>query len=427
MFTVAPISGLFLDIYAGGDDNKAGESASPTPTSTKTPKTSERTDGARVIARSGDTGKVLWTSAPLSILVEPEPPTLKVINTAGGEFVIVVRRGNTPDEALAKSAKVVVVDSFPVVGSGLEVAPTRHIQRFVEGRLDSSAVVVGNGGVLFAESSVGPLGAIEAGNSWDPVDGSNQRFVATTTKRSKCLDGLPCEVRTAPIELTSSGMLSLIDAKCDRIDFSDACLRGFGVSDRWNSEAVAPQGRPLGAPIAVTGTAVIAAWWQVTKRDTRPSVLYVAHDLATGAAVASTECVVEIDLAQNRAGLPLTAASSPDNRYVVAGPLAFDLSAGKAVCLGKDPLSKTVILKSVGDSGIAYGTVQQESAANHFVDRDAPPAVVSAPVATGEVQAFSADTSVPESIAGPGIGIFRPVTAPRDPPSTRIGVYPKSR
>ncbi|MEV7060932.1 hypothetical protein AB0N95_36465 [Streptomyces microflavus] len=87
---------------------------------------------------------------------------------------------------------------------------------------------------------------------------------------------------------------------------------------------------------------------------------------------------------------------SPNGRYVVVGPVAFDRKQKKGFCLDWDSERnrKGISLTSVTDNGMAYGTVEESD----------PQVLVQVPLDTAEPKVLSPNTIFP-IMQGDGYGL----------------------
>ncbi|HSA51321.1 MAG TPA: hypothetical protein VLH10_14605 [Yinghuangia sp.] len=412
VFVAAQSGGLLLDIFAVGNsaEQALDEAASATPTGDEeTPSESpspsaEESSGAGpssvLIARDAADGHVVWSSTPLRRIVAERPPLLRVAQTDQGLYAVVVRTGGLPANGVARARQLVVIDSFPLVGAGTERAPARHVEHMVDGSPDDVDTLVGEGGVLitgFAERDEAPATVL-----WDPLTGVLSTLPPGPTRPMPgCSSEFRCEIQEQPLFPTGAGMLFREDT--ENSDLSES-LR-FGVSGRWNSAQVAPQGRAESTILAVTGTAVLAAWR--AGEDQTP--LYAVHDLLSGAILASAECagttpdstaVVEalFDTERDAVDLDTAAQVSSNGRYLVSDFFAADLSGRTATCFTGDRENRSVSFLSVDDRGVGYATLRDD-------DNDTPDVAV-VQTRTKRVDALPVGTSAPIAITSTGSGVF---------------------
>ncbi|WP_439678989.1 hypothetical protein [Embleya sp. MST-111070] len=401
VYVVAPKVGALISVDGRGDIPSA-QAKSRTPTKTA------------VIARGASDGKVWWWSKPVLPLRDQSTPSLTLVTIRDVEYVVLVRVGTIPEDGLVRARRVVVTDSFVVTSSGRDVAPHQHLVRDVSERLTEVPTRVGSGGVLFPDdTSSRQRGAIDKGVLWNPETGESTPVGVDGPTSRRCLLGATCSMLSFPLLPTWAGMLNETwqaapgqktgtpPERC-RSTYSrtNPCARGFEVAGRWNSGSVAPQGRALGVPVSVTDTAVVAAWWTPAEGNTPQEVLYVVHDLITGAALAQVPCRTARDDKPDDQHPLLVGRHSPDTRYLVVGPLAVDMR-GTAVCHSQDDRNNEVELASVSDTGIAYGTIRSSA------DRQRGTAGLAAlNVATGAIDTLPQGSRIPVAITASGVGVF---------------------
>ncbi|NUU24364.1 MAG: hypothetical protein HOV68_23100, partial [Streptomycetaceae bacterium] len=90
--------------------------------------------------------------------------------------------------------------------------------------------------------------------------------------------------------------------------------------------------------------------------------------------------------------------ASAQQRYLIVESLVFDLSARTAACYAGDDHIRGVALTSVGDNGVAYGTLRD--------DEDGKPDPVLVRLATRAVEPLPEGTLLPQLITRGGVGLF---------------------
>lgn len=386
-----------------------------------------------VVARGAGDGKVWWWSKPVTQLQDQERPILSLITVRDTEMIVLMRLGTIPEDGLNRARRVVVADSFVAASSGRDVIPRQHLVRDVPEGTTEMPARVGDGGVLFRDGGdrreEGPFGR---GSLWNPDTGEVSPTGPTGPTPRRCLLGSTCTMLSYPMSPTAAGMLNetwqTIDSKDEnglpdtcRVYSSrdEACGRGFEIAGRWNSGSVAPPGRALGVPVSVTNTAVVAAWWTPAAENQPQEVLYVVHDLVTGAALTQTPCHTARDDTPDEYHRLLTARHSPDTRYLVVGPLAVDMR-GAAVCFAQNDRNNAVRLESVSNAGIAYGTIQSSDGSNKL---NAGRAALN--IATKGIEALPAGVRPPSFLTASSVGIFvTRNTEGREPFDTTLTMYP---
>lgn len=416
-YAVAPKAGVVVDVHdASKDESFQPPRGGP---STPPPRPSKAPEGAIVIGRDARTGAVLWSSQPPDTLLKQASPELRVVDTDNGEYVLLVRRGTTPESGRVRAQRVVTIDAYPTAGSGNQVKPTAHFQRDVEGSEKDAVLRIGDTGVL-----VTPVGTRTEGRQtsilWNPVTGTSIDVDTTTTTTESCPDRPSCEVVTQVLASTRAGLLTQSSsAGTASGTLCENCMRTFAVSGRWSSKEVAPADHPMGVPLATTSTALVAVWW---KRGRNPAsgdpVVYTVHDLVTGGVLTSVQCTVFPDLLRKGKELPLIPTRSPNERYLAAGPLVADVSAGRAVCLGPDAKLKGVTFSTVTDRGLAFGTLEETEVDKRL--KDMPPLGATLDIATGRTEVLPDATVAPFGPLIAGMALFR---SPSDKTRDRIVLY----
>ncbi|WP_436775596.1 hypothetical protein [Yinghuangia sp. YIM S09857] len=406
-YAIAARAGVFVDVSTRSSPRASAPpsaSASPSPsaatgTASPPPKKSasptKGKDGGVVddllTARGFADGKVKWSSKPLLPLAEQRDTMVRVVNTAQGEYVVVVRTGVIPASGVLRSRPVTVVDSFPAGLRGPDQASAQHFERDLVSDSDKTKAVIGDGGVLFPGVADGSEKRVGDGLLWNPVTGAATPASAGDFRQGGCDEEDNCPVQDVPRVPTSAGLLTR------EMPFSPRPR--FGIVGGWSSDAIRPQGQSWGEPIRAVGTMLVVAW----RAEGSTTVLYAAHNLGTGALVASVTCAPP----EGEDGSPSRemtddhrAAMSPQGRYLVADSVSFDLSAGTAKCLDGDELVRGVSFVSVGDDGVAYGILLEDE------DEDDDDDPVAVRLSTGKVDPLPAGTLVPRAVATSGVGMF---------------------
>lgn len=415
-YDIAAAAGLFVDVYALGETEKEaikaketstpGASRSPSKTSSAEPSSSpsagDPANGSVVVGRSITDGSVVWTSAPLKGLTDQKRARLRVIDTPRGAHVVVVRVGIIPALGMDRLQRRVVVDVFPVVAAGPDVVAMTHAEIPVEELLDDEDVAIGDGGVL-VKGRVDGRGGIGPGALFEPLTGQVTPAPPGLSREiTDCGGSNTCRLQYVATLPTAFGMLA--------IEYPERLENRFAVGDRWASEKVAPKDKPNGTVMAVSPTAIVVAWRAA--KDDPP--LYLVHDLATGAVIATADCppAAKTDSGALRwgaedtsgtRGIAEVAHTSPNGRYLVAGPLVVDLSGGVAKCRGIDSTTRGVLFTTVDNKGTAYGNLIDPDARTNN-GRQQESVVVHSPFVQNE--ALPPGNLVPEAVSATGVGVF---------------------
>ncbi|MGW0661931.1 hypothetical protein [Streptodolium elevatio] len=369
VFAVSPAAGVTVDLYAA-----------------------DLEDGNLpvVIARRITDGTVAWTSTPLKVLDTDDLPTVRIVDAGQGLYAVVVRVGTLPADGVSRARQLVVADSFRLVGDGPDKAPAQHLEHVVEDAADVG-IAVGDGGVLITpprpRTEEPPPTTV-----WDPMTGATADvpYSAEHPAAGCPADSWTCMVRDTPRAATAVGPLFVEQA-------SSSGGFAFGIMGRWRSPQVAPPNRGQGTVVGLSRTVVVAMW----RTDENSPPLYAAHDLATGAVLASAECAAGTEATKvltDELDLSAETHVSPQGRYLVSGPFAVDLSGRKAVCVAGNADARGVYLTAVDDKGTAYGRLLDDD------DETKDFAVVH--TATGKVDALPEKVLAPSAVTGNGTGIF---------------------
>lgn len=170
-------------------------------------------------------------------------------------------------------------------------------------------------------------------------------------------------------------------------------------------------------PAATTNTGIVGSWngdaygvadgnllvgWSTGGKFGAPNdPLWSVHDVRTGKLRASMICAHDVADANEVRDYPVI--TSPDGRYLAAGPVVFDLKRGKGTCLEGDGDRKTIALAAIRDDGTAYGAVLGKSAAS---GSQAVVAELDLATGTGEPKVLDAGVRVPYLTSVKGSGLF---------------------
>jgi len=179
--------------------------------------------------------------------------------------------------------------------------------------------------------------------------------------------------------------------------------REFWVQDGWFSRDVAPKGTDprSGIPTSVIRGQLLAKW-QLAKGSKHAAThdLWTVHDLDTGKALASVEC----SKPAIKPGQYPQLVAAPSGGFLVAGPLAFDLTTKRGFCFEGTDGAKPLTLVSVSDEGIAYGAANARNAGDVLAGGGTPVAVA---VRSGSTGALPSNVRVPGELTADGVGLFR--------------------
>ncbi|MFI1768908.1 hypothetical protein ACH41H_43700 [Streptomyces sp. NPDC020800] len=283
-----------------------------------------------------------------------ETPGVEAVRQDGREYLAVWAQGTDSGDALNKPQQVVEVDIYPVDTSGATAAPA-HVVKVPIGEYSGVARA--------RDGGVGLLISAENGDESVSVDmrtGQLKHYPSTTKLGEPTCGAIGC-VTSEVKALTSHGPV-LANS-----------VGGFGVPGVWNSSRVVPPGAETHdyaqykstAHFAVSGH-LIASWSAADNGND----IWAVHNAETGRVEASTKCSAT-DLSE----WDTPSALSMNGRYLLAGPLAFDLTSGKGYCFASSGTSRQIQMLSVDDDGQAYGIAQGEDTAAG--------ASVSVPMSTG--------------------------------------------
>ncbi|MFF3430700.1 hypothetical protein [Streptomyces sp. NPDC002602] len=365
-------------------------------------------NGYTVEARAADTGKPRWFSGPWN---PPTPvegaqgdaesgrageiPDVMTIEQDGREYLLAYAHGMRGKDSLHEGAEVVRLAVYAADASGSSVKPLREID--VPVSADPGEVRVGSTGgrilVAWGSDEAFP----ESAAAVDVATGKVDAYEKPNGMLPQCATTVACA--------TSHVMAATADGPL--VGMSTG---GFGIPGRWFSDAVRPSGiKPQtglvglwnGHVYGVAGGHVLAGWSTGGTFGAPNAPLWSVHDVRTGRLKARMTCAHPVTDSNKARDYPMI--TSPDGRFLAAGPVVFDLKRGKGICLESDGNRKTIALASIRDDGTAYGAVQEESAAD---GAETVTAELNLTTDTGEPKALGAGTTAPYLTNVNGSGLF---------------------
>ncbi|MCX5074903.1 hypothetical protein OHA84_16285 [Streptomyces sp. NBC_00513] len=365
-------------------------------------------NGYTVEARAADTGKPRWFSAPWH---PPTPvegaqgdtesgrageiPDVLAIEQDGREYVLAYAHGMRGKDSLHEGAEVVRLAVYAADASGTSVKPLREID--VPVSAEPGEVWVGSTGgrilVAWGSDEAFPDSAAAV----DVATGKVDAYEKPNGMLPQCATTVAC-ASSRVMAATADGPLVGMGTG------------GFGIPGRWFSDAVRPGGVEAktgiigswnGHAYGVAGGHVLAGWSTGGTFGAPNAPLWSVHDARTGRIKASMTCAHPVTDSNRARDYPVI--TSPDGRFLAAGPVVFDLKRGKGICLEGDGDRKTIALASIRDDGTAYGAAQDKSATD---DTEPVAAQLNLTTDTGEPKVLDAGMTVPYLTGVNGSGLF---------------------
>ncbi|WP_392670061.1 hypothetical protein [Streptomyces sp. LN785] len=320
-----------------------------------------------------ETGRAGWKGENWRPPASKHFPKLFLITKDDVEYFVTWAYGKVGESALTPADTIVSLDVYDVRDGS---------RRRVEVPWSSAPSVIASGpGILISDGRT--TSAVV-----DPATGLISKIAPSALKYPK--DCPSCKQLTEVFGLTDRGLL-----------LSGA--REFWVQGGWFSRNVAPRhtDRTSGIPTSVAPGWVLAKW-QLAKGQKQAGThdLWAVHDAETGKPVATVEC----NKVAIKPGQYPQVVMSPSGTYLVAGNLAFDLTADKGFCLEAPDGSKRLTLASVTDEGVAYGATSARNATDALSGGGRPYAVE---VATGVAERLPSNVRLPGAEAEAEVGVFR--------------------
>ncbi|MFD0021553.1 hypothetical protein [Streptomyces sp. NPDC058382] len=320
-----------------------------------------------------ETGRAGWSGEKWRPPAVQHFPNLLTVATEDHEYFVTWSYGKVGENALVPADTIVSLDVYDVEDGA---------RQRVEVPWNTVPTVTATGpGIVISDGHANSVVV-------DPKTGRISKVPAKSLKYPK--DCATCKQLTEVRGLTSKGLLV-------------SGAREFWVQGGWFSRNVAPKGADprSGVPTSVARKVVLAKW-QLAKgsKDAKTYDLWTVHASETGKALVSVRChkpAIE-------PGQYPQAVVSPSGSYLVAGNIAFDLSAKKGYCFEDSSGSKALTLASVTDDGTAYGATSVRNAADVLAGGGFP---VKADVISGTTDPLPANVRVPGAEGAEGVGLFR--------------------
>lgn len=366
-------------------------------------------NGYTVTARSGSSGKVAWRSAPWN---PPTPvegaqgdstsgeageiPDVMGFEQDGRRYVVAYAHGMRGKDDLHEGVEVVRLALYPADASGSSVKPVKEIDVPVSADPGEFRVQASGGRLLVAWGQAGEFPGSSA--AVDVVTGKTTVYEDANKLLPQCEKAAACN-SSRVMAATPDGPLVGMGGG------------GFGIPGKWFSDSIRPKQVSAttgildswnGAVYTAAHGYVLAGWNTGGRYGRDDNAVWSVHDLATGTLTAQVVCDYAIPDKTN-ASRDFPVFTSPDGRYLAAGPLAFDLKAKRGICLEGDGNRKTIVLASLRDDGTAYGAVRDDSIGS---DTDPVPAQLNLRTVTGDPKVLSVGTEVPYLTTADGSGLF---------------------
>lgn len=319
--------------------------------------------GYSVRVHEASSGAIRWSGKPWTPPAEvsgaegdgteaAEIPDVTAVSAGGREYVVAWAHGLRGKDQLHNGREVVDLVVYPADSKGQKVAPAREISVPVSARPGQVHVSGADGSLLVSWGGDGLYGTSAA--KVDVSTGTVTSFGKADALLSQCADTTGCS-GSMVLSATSQGPVVAMGSG------------GFGVPGGWLSSSVKPDGISAksgflgalnGRAYGVSGTNLLASWRTGQYGDATP--VWAVHDTASGRIKAQMACAAKES--SGSSGGSYAVVSSPNGRYLAAGPVAFDLETKKGVCLQGDGNRKTINVASVSDAGVAYGAVEAADA-----------------------------------------------------------------
>ncbi|WP_405681854.1 hypothetical protein [Streptomyces sp. NBC_00057] len=374
---------------------------------------SKEAGGYVLTARDIGSGTVRWSTKPWWPFKadRSDTPFPQIVTVGGKDYAAISLTGVPGEDSVHKGRPTLLTAVYPADAEGTAVLPARTIEFPIEEGASSEDALPSVSGTRLMYYWQGRNLV-----SMDVVSGQVTRYTDDIFKATPdCPDcGIGHEVG-----LTPRGPL----LQNDRTPF-------WVPGARYGRDNV-PPGAWAGSTSARPGIVddLIVAGWPATggeaspgpegdnglpPEDPNPNYVWAVHDAATGKVKASVACATDSALKhlnQTETSRNPNPTMDRDHRYLVYGPLAFDLITGKGTCALDNPAVKAAVFVSVGSDGVAYG---------HTVEDDVP---VTLAIATGDITGLPPSTRIPTMILDDAAVYID--SGPDDEPTYNVAVYPR--
>ncbi|MFI0813894.1 hypothetical protein [Streptomyces echinatus] len=374
-------------------------------------------NGYTIKARAADTSQVRWTSAPWQAPMplegaagDPaegkaaEIPDVTVVEQDGHEYVVAYAHGIRGKDDLHRGTEVVRFAVYPADATGTSVKPLRQIDIPVTADPGEVHVSTTGGQVLVGWGDEGAYP--DASAAVDVATGRTVTYDNADSLLPQC----------AQADVCSGSRVMAATADGPLVEMGDG---GFGMPGRWFSDAVRPSGVAArtgflqnwnGTAYGAADGHLLAGWRTADKDGSETDPVWSVHDLRTGRLQTSMTCGYDLGGGINDSNYgakrEYPVVTSPDGRYLAAGPVVFDLRKKKGICLAGDDDRKSIAISSIRDDGTAYGAVQGDSAAT-----DTDPVIAQVDLTAGadsaKVQGMGVDAPYVTSVKGSGLFLGR--------------------
>ncbi|NEA59597.1 hypothetical protein G3I60_36930 [Streptomyces sp. SID13666] len=300
-------------------------------------------DGYVLTAQDLGTGAVRWSTTPWWPFdsVRHELPQPEIVTTGGKEYIALSISGTPGEDPLTNGKPTVRIAVYPADASGSTVLPTRTID-------------------IPAQETGDPLPAAHGGSLLVSF-GEHQAVTAIDVATGKVTPYTSDEIRKAPDQNLCRG--------CSNGTPVGVTPRGplvqgggghFWVPGAWYDSSHVPPGAYVTgggdlAQLTAVGDLVIAGW--PTRNEGREETgqrVWAVHDASTGTVKASVTCETAVSSPGGTRPEGVHPVLSPNQRYLVDGVLAFDLSTGKGHC-ASGTTDKEAVFTAIDSDGTAYG------------------------------------------------------------------------
>ncbi|MFI1286452.1 hypothetical protein ACH4U5_37810 [Streptomyces sp. NPDC020858] len=347
-------------------------------------------DGYSVQLRDAATGKIRWSARPWTPppadtdADEEHPPAIPelfAVEQDGQQYLVASARGVKGKDELHHGEAVVQLAVYAADSQGNAVAPLREIS------LPDAGVshYMGDGHRLLVTN----------GSYQNGPHGTDAAIVDLVTGKVTERENAFIDMRVCPPGRSCNGAV-YVGISEDGLVLANNNGGGFTVLDKWTSPDVTPEGFDRqekdgntdynGRAYSVVDTHILTMW----RGSQGPT--WMLQDTATGRVDMKAQCVSYAE--ESLWTWEDHIVVSPNGRYVIAGPVAFDREQKKGFCLDWDRDRKGVSLTSVIDNGMAYGIIEESD----------PQVLVQVPLDTAEPKVLSPNTVLP-LMQGDGYGL----------------------
>ncbi|WP_371675220.1 hypothetical protein [Streptomyces sp. NBC_01276] len=368
-------------------------------------------NGYVLTAKDARTGAVRWSTQPWWPFesVRDEAPEPQVVTVGGKDYATISIAGRPGEDSVHKGQPTIQTAVYPADASGTGVRPARTMDLPVSAIGQTRLPWVSGTRLIYHEEGTGSATVLPV--SMDVVSGKVTRYTQSIYDAPAPSVCGSCHLGGHQPGLTPQGPLIQ--------GMQGPQTTSFWVPGAWYGADNMPPGAFAGSTaedLQIVDDLIIAGWPadDDTAFTSRPNRVWAVHDATTGKVKASVTCATDSPAGTN-ARDPFHPAVDADHRYLVYGPLAFDLAGGRGTCAIGSSTTKDAAFVSVDRNGTAYG---------HTTTQGGEQAPVTLAIASGNVTALPSGTKIPTVLLN-GAAVYIASDEDDDEAPYKVVSYPR--